>query len=188
MNDFLDEKRREITDRLAELKPLVDEFNRLQTAASALAGVGGAGKKTRTAAASRRRGPGRPKGSVSRSAAKASKANKNDTQKTGSPAGQSQAKATQSARRTSQRQRHARCRSARPGERTAGHRDPRARQKDGHQAELSLPRAAEPSSRRKGGQARARLAPQRLASSKPKLRQRGRGGRRALVDVVRLLR
>ena len=44
MNDFLDEKRREITDRLAELKPLVDEFNRLQTAASALAGVGGAGK------------------------------------------------------------------------------------------------------------------------------------------------
>ena len=91
MNDFLDEKRREITDRLAELKPLVDEFNRLQTAASALAGVGGAGKKIRTAAASRRRGPGRPKGSVSQSAAKASKASKatkTGTQKTGSPARQ----------------------------------------------------------------------------------------------------
>jgi hypothetical protein len=39
--DFLDEKRREITDRLKELKPLVDEFKRLEAAASALAGVGG---------------------------------------------------------------------------------------------------------------------------------------------------
>ena len=33
MTDFLDEKRREITDRLKELKPLVDEFNRLEAAA-----------------------------------------------------------------------------------------------------------------------------------------------------------
>ncbi len=41
MTDFLDEKRREITDRLKELKPLVDEYNRLEAAASALAGVGG---------------------------------------------------------------------------------------------------------------------------------------------------
>ena len=39
--DFLDDKRREITDRLKELKPLVDEYNRLEAAASALAGVGG---------------------------------------------------------------------------------------------------------------------------------------------------
>ena len=41
MTDFLDEKRKEITDRLKELKPLVDEYQRLEAAASALAGVGG---------------------------------------------------------------------------------------------------------------------------------------------------
>jgi hypothetical protein len=39
--DFLDEKRDEIDDRLAELKPLVDEYNRLLAAAAALAGVDG---------------------------------------------------------------------------------------------------------------------------------------------------
>ena len=40
MADFLDEKRREIDSRLKELRPLVDEFNRLEKAAAALAGVG----------------------------------------------------------------------------------------------------------------------------------------------------
>ena len=30
MTDFLDEKRKEITERLKELKPLVDEYNRLR--------------------------------------------------------------------------------------------------------------------------------------------------------------
>lgn len=65
MTDFLDEKRREITDRLKELKPAVDEYNRLEAAASALQGVGGA-STTATAAAPRRRGPGRPRGSVNR--------------------------------------------------------------------------------------------------------------------------
>jgi hypothetical protein len=64
VTDFLDEKRREITDRLKELKPLVDEYNRLEAAASALAGVGGSASATGTAAAPRRRGPGRPRGSV----------------------------------------------------------------------------------------------------------------------------
>ena len=64
MPDFLDEKRREITQRLTELKPLADEYNRLQAAASALAGV--RGTTTNTAPATpRRRGPGRPRGSVS---------------------------------------------------------------------------------------------------------------------------
>jgi hypothetical protein len=86
VTDFLDEKRREITDRLAELKPLVDEYNRLTTAASALAGVGGAGR-ARAAAASRRRGPGRPKGSVSRTAAKASRTKKPARKKPGRPPG-----------------------------------------------------------------------------------------------------
>ena len=39
MNDFLDDRRREISERLKELRPFVDEFNRLEEAASALATV-----------------------------------------------------------------------------------------------------------------------------------------------------
>ncbi|HWG08299.1 MAG TPA: hypothetical protein VN672_04750 [Solirubrobacteraceae bacterium] len=65
MTDFLDEKRKEISDRLKELKPAVDEYNRLEAAASALEGVGGRAAASATAAP-RRRGPGRPRGSVSR--------------------------------------------------------------------------------------------------------------------------
>jgi hypothetical protein len=63
--DFLDEKRKQINDRLAELKPAVDEYSRLEAAASALAGVGGSAP-TVTTATPRRRGPGRPRGSVNR--------------------------------------------------------------------------------------------------------------------------
>jgi hypothetical protein len=74
VTDFLDEKRREINDRLAELKPLIDEYNRLEAAATALAGVRGsapassrtAAAPAATAAAPARRGPGRPRGSKSR--------------------------------------------------------------------------------------------------------------------------
>jgi hypothetical protein len=72
VTDFLDEKRREINDRLAELKPLIDEYNRLEAAATALAGVGGNAAASRAAAAPAapaapvRRGPGRPRGSKSR--------------------------------------------------------------------------------------------------------------------------
>ena len=69
MTDFLDEKRQEITNRLKELKPLVDEYNRLETAASALAGLGGSSSSSATATAAapaRRRGPGRPRGSSTR--------------------------------------------------------------------------------------------------------------------------
>ena len=43
MTDFLDEKRDEIEDRLAELRPLVEEYNRLQAAAAALRGIDGTG-------------------------------------------------------------------------------------------------------------------------------------------------
>ena len=39
MSDFLDDRRQEITNRLKELKPVVDEFNRLEAAAEALAGA-----------------------------------------------------------------------------------------------------------------------------------------------------
>ena len=75
VTDFLDDKRREITDRLKELKPLVDEFKRLEAAASALAGVGGSSAAASTAAP-RRRGPGRPRGATTRTAKKAPTATK----------------------------------------------------------------------------------------------------------------
>jgi hypothetical protein len=67
VTDFLDEKRQEITGRLKELRPLVDEFNRLEAAAAALAGVIGSAASdagsAATAVVTRRRGPGRPRGS-----------------------------------------------------------------------------------------------------------------------------
>jgi hypothetical protein len=81
VTDFLDEKRREITDRLKELKPLVDEFNRLESAAAALAGVGGAAASNSGATTTRRRGPGRPRGSATR--AKATSATAKPARKTG---------------------------------------------------------------------------------------------------------
>ena len=79
MADFLEEKRREIQQRLKELKPLADEYHRLEAAEQALAGVGGdGGGGGRAAGATARRGRragsangtgrrGRPKGSGTRS-------------------------------------------------------------------------------------------------------------------------
>jgi hypothetical protein len=65
MADFLDEKRKEIDARLRELRPMVEEYQRLEKAAAALAGVGG------TPAPGRRRRPtgrrGRPRGTGTRS-------------------------------------------------------------------------------------------------------------------------
>src|SRR3954451_13434105 len=63
MTDFLEEKKREINARLKELKPLVDEYHRLEAAAAALDGVGDTAPapsgSTRGASASRRgRGSG----------------------------------------------------------------------------------------------------------------------------------
>jgi hypothetical protein len=59
MADFLDEKRKEIQARLDELRPLVDEYQRLEAAESALAGVtggtGASGRAASTAAAPRAR-------------------------------------------------------------------------------------------------------------------------------------
>jgi CRP-like cAMP-binding protein len=77
MPDFLDEKKREIEARMKELRPLVEEFHRLEAVAVALAGVPG----TRSASPARRgrrraapatpaSGPrrrGRPRGSGTRS-------------------------------------------------------------------------------------------------------------------------
>ena len=59
MADFLDTKLKEIHDRLRELKPAVDEYQRLEAAAKAIEGADG-GTTTR------RRGPGRPRGSSTR--------------------------------------------------------------------------------------------------------------------------
>ena len=68
MADFLDEKRREIEARLKELRPLVEEYDRLQKAAAALAGVGTTRARTARAAGSSngRRRRGRPRGSGTR--------------------------------------------------------------------------------------------------------------------------
>ena len=69
VTDFLDEKRKEIAGRLGELKPLVDEYHRLEAAAGALAGVGGSAvRKARAAATPGKKGPGRPRGSAAKSA------------------------------------------------------------------------------------------------------------------------
>jgi CRP-like cAMP-binding protein len=82
MADFLHEKRSEIGTRLQELKPLVDEYQRLQAAVAALDSVPGAAatpavasgrtaERARTASSRRRAAPtgkrrGRPKGSGTR--------------------------------------------------------------------------------------------------------------------------
>jgi hypothetical protein len=62
VNDFLDDRRREISERLKELKPFVDEFNRLEEAASALAGVVGSAASEAGGVITGRRKPGRPRG------------------------------------------------------------------------------------------------------------------------------
>ena len=72
MADFLEEKRKEIQARLKEIKPLVDEYRRLEAAEQALAGVGSkpgrqaaapSARRTRGASGGRR---GRPKGTGTR--------------------------------------------------------------------------------------------------------------------------
>lgn len=75
MADFLDEKRKEIQARLKELRPLVDEFHRLEAAERALSGM--EGKPAAAAGTTRRRRAsssssngrrGRPRGSGTRAA------------------------------------------------------------------------------------------------------------------------
>ena len=77
MPDFLEEKKREIDARMKELRPLVDEYHRLEAAAAALQGVpsGGDGRSA-PARRTRRRSSssagagtarrGRPRGSGTR--------------------------------------------------------------------------------------------------------------------------
>jgi hypothetical protein len=79
MPDFLEEKRKEISARLKELRPLVDEYHRLEAAEQALSGVSGNGRRTtsassapsapRRARSARAKGTGRrgrPRGSGTR--------------------------------------------------------------------------------------------------------------------------
>jgi hypothetical protein len=84
MSDFLEDKKREIGARLEELRPLVEEYQRLEAAAAALAGVqpgaggsavrragargrSGAARRTGATANGSSPGRGRPKGSGTRS-------------------------------------------------------------------------------------------------------------------------
>jgi DNA invertase Pin-like site-specific DNA recombinase len=64
VTDFLAEKRKEIEARLNELRPMVDEYRRLEKAAAALAGVDGGRARPQRRRASGRRG--RPRGSGTR--------------------------------------------------------------------------------------------------------------------------
>ena len=79
MADFLEEKKREIDARLKELRPLVDEFHRLEKASAALEGVPSSNSastsaptrrtRRRSTASSTRSGTGRrgrPRGSGTR--------------------------------------------------------------------------------------------------------------------------
>lgn len=74
MTDFLEEKKQEIKQRLAELKPLVEEHHRLQIAYEALTGAAERASSPRRANGAKRagssgdsgRGRGRPKGSGTR--------------------------------------------------------------------------------------------------------------------------
>ncbi len=57
MTDFLADKLQEVTERLKELKPSVDEYTRLEAAAAAIADIPG------SQASSGHKGLGRPRGS-----------------------------------------------------------------------------------------------------------------------------
>jgi hypothetical protein len=80
MADFLEEKKKEISERLEELRPLVDEYHRLEAAHRALEGVNSSegGGQSQTSSTPRRSasrsgggsasgsGRGRPRGSGTR--------------------------------------------------------------------------------------------------------------------------
>ena len=67
MPDFLAEKRKEIESRLRELRPLVDEYQRLERAAAALDGVSSPQRSARRRSSNgRRTRRGRPRGTGAR--------------------------------------------------------------------------------------------------------------------------
>ena len=77
MADFVDEKKGEMESRLKELRPLVDEYDRLEAAVAALSSVGSGGRRGATAPRTakksvRRTGAGPGKGSGRRGRPKGS--------------------------------------------------------------------------------------------------------------------
>jgi hypothetical protein len=88
VTDFLDEKHKQITDRLRELKPLVEEYRRLEAATAALDGIPASPNgafATSPRSTRGRRGPGRPRGSKSTTALASTSASPKPTS-TGKPA------------------------------------------------------------------------------------------------------
>jgi CRP-like cAMP-binding protein len=71
MPDFLEEKKREIDGRLNELRPLVEEFHRLEAASAALSGVPASGSRTK-APAHKRAASAKPAGTAKRGRPKGS--------------------------------------------------------------------------------------------------------------------
>jgi hypothetical protein len=71
MADFLEQKKKEISARMEELRPMVDEYHRLEAAHRALEGVNSSGDSPSARSTSRRSstgsgGRGRPRGSGTR--------------------------------------------------------------------------------------------------------------------------
>src|SRR3954470_24102231 len=140
MADFLDEKKREIEARLKELRPLVDEFHRLEAAAAALDGVGSAPGSAAPAPPGSRRGgaPGPPRIAPGGG--------------TGRPLHRA------AAARAPARQRDALQAGPRAGAHAPGHHHPGDRRGHGDPAELPLPRPAGAAEGRARAQGRPRLA------------------------------
>ena len=87
MTDFLDVKRKEIADRLQELRPLVDEYHRLEAAQAALAGVPASSAPAAPAAARR----GRARGAAGTKAAPTRRARSGGGRRRASGGGQTRA-------------------------------------------------------------------------------------------------
>ena len=198
MTDFLDDKRQEITDRLKELKPLVDEYNRLEAAARPSPVSVGSAASAAASAVTRRRGPGRPRGRSQSERRQSSRRQRQrpppqshrKSQKRQTKAARAGRPAGQTSRRTAQRQRHARSRGAGIRAGTARHHDPRAGRQDGHQAELPLPRPARACEQENKVEKKGRgWYPKWLASSASALDQASRSRVvRLFRDVVRTQR
>jgi hypothetical protein len=68
VSDFLEQKRKEISERMRELEPLIEEYRQLEAAAGALAGVAPARGAAAKASPARRPAPARPRGAASAAA------------------------------------------------------------------------------------------------------------------------
>jgi hypothetical protein len=108
MPDLLDEKHREITDRLRKLSPLVEEHRRLQAAARALDGIG---RSATASVTTRRRKPARGR-SVAKATAGATIGKPGRPKRVGRPAGSGKAATTSTAPRRAGRRKGSGTRAA----------------------------------------------------------------------------